>query len=159
MKNYHGIDNMIQIDSREKPKAITGIIESFDKHEVKHFVSKLVVGDYMAYDNPRVVIDRKQNLGELCGNVCAGHNRFKSELERANNLGIKLIILCEHGENIKKLEDIKKWSNPRISISSGAITGDKLYKILHTISIRYNVDFVFCNKQETGEKIIGLLTK
>ena len=53
---------IIQIDSREKAKAIQKIIEEFDRQGIKHPVSKLMVGDYMNYDNPRVIVDRKQNL-------------------------------------------------------------------------------------------------
>ena len=43
---------VIQIDSREKARAITKIVETFDQHRIKHPVSKLMVGDYMNYDNP-----------------------------------------------------------------------------------------------------------
>ena len=96
----------IQVDSREKARAIQKIIFEFDKQGVKHFVSKLPVGDYMNLDNPRIVIDRKQSLSELCGNVCQGHERFRAELERANEYGIKLIVLCEHGGKIKTLKDV-----------------------------------------------------
>ena len=53
---------IIQIDSREKAKAIQKIIAEFDRQGIKHPVSKLIVGDYMNYDKPRVIVDRKQNL-------------------------------------------------------------------------------------------------
>lgn len=72
----------IQIDTREKQRAIRKIIKTFDENGVKHFSSKLPVGDYMSLDNPRLIIDRKQNLQELCGNVCQQHERFKKELLR-----------------------------------------------------------------------------
>ena len=55
---------MIQIDSREHQKVIDGIKKAFDEAGEKWFVSKLYVGDYMNYDNPRLVVDRKQNLAE-----------------------------------------------------------------------------------------------
>ena len=64
---------VIQIDSREKDRAIRKIVEEFDRRGVKHPVSKLMVGDYMNYDNPRLIVDRKQNLSEVCSNVCQGH--------------------------------------------------------------------------------------
>ena len=60
---------IIQIDSREKARAIKKIVEAFDQCGINHPVSKLMVGDYMNYDNPRLIIDRKQNLSELCNNV------------------------------------------------------------------------------------------
>lgn len=88
----------IQIDSREKAKAIQKIIKEFDRQGVDHFVSKLYVGDYMNFDNPRVIIDRKQNLTELCGNVCQGHNRFRDEILRANEHGIEIITCVNTGK-------------------------------------------------------------
>ena len=73
----------IQIDSREKARAIKKIVQTFDKEGINYFSSKLLVGDYMSLDNPRLIIDRKQNLQELCGNVCQQHERFRNELIRA----------------------------------------------------------------------------
>lgn len=147
----------IQIDTREKDKAIQGIIKALDRAGVKHYRSKLYVGDYMSLDNPRLVIDRKQNLNELCNNVCQQHERFVSELKRAQDSGIKVIILCEHGGNVKTFEDVKKWWNPRLRVSPKAVSGLQLYKILYTMRKKYNVEFVFCDKNHTGEEIIKLL--
>lgn len=147
----------IQIDSREKARAIQKIIATFDKRGVKWFISKLPVGDYMSLDNPRLIIDRKQNLSELCNNVCQQHKRFRAELERANEYGIKLVVLCEHGKNIKSLSDVMQWVNPRLKKSPMAVSGERLYKILSAMSQKYNVDFLFCTKAETGQRIIELL--
>ena len=147
----------IQIDSREKAHAIGKILRQFDEAGVKHFVSKLPVGDYQSLDNARLVVDRKADLQELCGNVCQQHKRFVAELIRANDLGIKLIVLCEHGGKVETLEDIRGWYNPRLRFSPQATTGERLYKILHTMSIRHGVEFLFCKKAETGAKIIELL--
>lgn len=103
----------IIIDSREKARAIQKIITEFDRQGITYDVSKLYVGDYQSLDNARLAIDRKQNLSELCSNVCQQHKRFRNELIRAQEMGIKLIILVEHGGKIKSLEDIKDWVNPR----------------------------------------------
>ena len=147
----------IQIDSREKAKAIKKIISYFDANNIRHYSSKLFVGDYMSLDNPRLIVDRKQNLQELVGNVCQQHKRFTAELQRAQDAGIKIIILCEHGGSIKELSDVNKWYNPRIKTSPLAVSGQRLFKILFTISKKYNVDFVFCDKNKTGAKIVELL--
>lgn len=149
----------IQIDSREKARAITKIISYFDANNIRHYSSKLFVGDYMSLDNPRLIIDRKQNLQELVGNVCQQHKRFTAELQRAQDTGIKIIILCEHGGNIKALSDVNYWYNPRLKTSPLAVSGQRLFKILFTMSKTYNVDFVFCDKIKTGAKIIELLTE
>ena len=147
----------IQIDTREKQRAIEKIVAEMDKRGVKHYSSKLFVGDYMNLDNPRLIIDRKHDLQELCGNVCQQHKRFVDELRRAQENGIKLIILCEHGYNIKTIMDVKAWKNPRLKTSPLAMSGERLYKVLGTLSAKYGVDFVFCDKRQTGKRIIGLL--
>ena len=159
---------IIQIDSREKAKAIQKIIEEFDRQGIKHPVSKLMVGDYMNYDNPRVIVDRKQNLTEVCSNVCQDHDRFRRELVLAKENGIHLIILCEHGKDIKSLEDVIFWKNPRSekrkkidgkwkTVHTNAMKGDVLYKILTTLQEKYGVRFEFCDKDETGKRIVELL--
>ena len=159
---------IIQIDSREKAKAIQKIIEEFDRQGIKHPVSKLMVGDYMNYDNPRVIVDRKQNLTEVCSNVCQDHDRFRRELLLAKENGIQLIILCEHGKDINSLEDVIFWKNPRSekrknidgkwqTVNTNAMKGDVLYKILTTLEEKYGVRFEFCDKDETGKKIVEIL--
>ena len=159
---------IIQIDSREKAKAIQKIIEEFDRQGIKHPVSKLMVGDYMNYDNPRVIVDRKQNLTEVCSKVCQDHDRFRRELVLAKENGIQLIILCEHGKDIKSLEDVIFWKKPRSekrkkidgkwkTVHTNAMKGDVLYKSLTTLQEKYGVRFEFCDKDETGKRIVELL--
>jgi len=147
----------IQIDTREKQRAIKNIIHEFDKRKIKYFSSKLFVGDYMNMDNPRIIIDRKQSLLELCTNVCQEHKRFTAELKRAQEAGIHIIILCEHGHGIKNLQDVASWANPRLPDSPLAVSGERLHKILSTMSKTYDFDVLFCSKNETGARILELL--
>ena len=147
----------IQIDTREKQRAIVKVLDEFDRQGVKHVSSKLYVGDYMSFDNPRLIIDRKQNLFEVCNNVCQQHDRFITEIKKANDIGIKLIFLVEHGGKIKTLDDVAEWNNPRLKTSPLAVSGQRLHKILSTISKNYNVEFLFCDKRNTGKRIIELL--
>lgn len=158
----------IQIDSREKAKAIKKILTAFDAENVDYFVSKLYVGDYQSYDNPYLIVDRKQNLTELCSNVTQGHERFRRELLRAQEHGIQLVILCEHGNGIEALEDVIFWENPRRrhrkkvsgkwqTVITKATSGETLYKILLTLSRKYGVRFEFCGKDETGQRIMEIL--
>lgn len=149
----------IQIDSREKARAIQKILATFQANQITHFVSKLPVGDYISLDNPRVSIDRKQNLLELCTNVCQQHKRFKAELERANTYGIRLVILCEHGYGIQSLDDVIGWENPRLKKSPMAMSGERLYRVLRSIGTKYGVDFQFCEKKNTGKEIIRILSE
>ena len=147
----------IQIDSREKAKAIQKIIQTFDQRGINWFVSKLPVGDYISLDNARLSIDRKQNLLELCSNVTQQQKRFIAELERAEQMGIRLIILVEHGGGIETLEDVMYWRNPRLKESPLAVSGERLYRKLSAIGKAHNVQFEFCTKAQTGSRIIELL--
>lgn len=161
---------VIQIDSREKTRAITKIVEEFERQGIKHPVSKLIVGDYMNYDNPRLVVDRKQSLSELCSNVCQDHDRFRRELIRAQENEIKIIFLIEHGHDVERLEDVIWWENPRRwkrrrnpesgrweDIETKAMQGETLYKILQTQTKKYGCKFLFCKREETGKEIIRIL--
>ena len=150
---------IIQTDSREKARAIQKIIAEFEKQGVKHFVSKLPVGDYINLDNPRLSVDRKQSLSEVAVNVGQDHARFKRELERAQEYGIKLIFLVEHGGSIKTLEDVRSWQNPRLKDHPLALSGERLYKIMLTMANRYGIEWHFCDKRCTGKRIIELLSK
>ena len=147
----------IQIDSREHKWELARIQRQLTALGCKTIVSKLYVGDYQSLDNPRLVIDRKKDLQEICGNVAQQHERFQRELVRAKEAEIRLIILIEHGDDIKTLEDVYFWDNPRLSKSPKATTGKSLYRSLCTIRDRYNVRFEFCTKRETGQKIMELL--
>ena len=159
---------LIFIDSREKQRAIRNIVNEFQKQGVKFVTNKLYVGDYQSAENPRIVVDRKQNLNEICQNVCQDHDRFRRELTRAQDAGIKIIILIEHGKDITCLEDIIFWENPRgivrkkvngkwQTLKTKATTGETLYKILTTLQEKYGCEFQFCTKEETGKRIIDLL--
>lgn len=148
----------IIIDTREKPKAITKIVREFERQHVNIVRSKLYVGDYQFLTNPMRVVDRKQNLSELVSNVGVDHKRFAAELERAQAEGIEVIILVEHGHGIRNIEDVRRWVNPRLKQSPLAISGERLYKILIQMEKHYGIKFEFCNKDQTGARILEILT-
>ena len=164
---------VIQCDTREHKKEWERIQNQLDGLGVQYFRSKLYCGDYQSLDNAKLCIDRKKDLQELCGNVCQQHERFKAELIRAREAGIQLIILCEHGPDIKSVGDVFFWENPRkhevrwrmvngkrekYVVSAKAVDGNQLYKSLCTIRDRYNVRFEFCEKKDTGKEIIRILS-
>ena len=150
---------VVQIDTREKPKAIENIVKEFDKQGVKHIRSKLYSGDFMLLSNPYLTIDRKQNLNELCNNVVQDHKRFRDELIRAQEVGISVVVLVEHGGGIKSLDDVPNWVNPRLKVSPLAVSGERLYKILKAMEYTYKVRFEFCTKAQTGKRILQILTE
>lgn len=148
---------MLMIDSREKPKAIKSIIAEFKKQNVPYMVSKLPVGDYMDYNRPNLVIDRKQNIAELAKNCTADHERFRRELERAKAVGAKLVILVEQNRyksgdrwiRVGEISDLMLWSSPHTTIR-----GEKIYRVLASWCARYNIEVKFCDKRQTGKEII-----
>ena len=152
----------IQIDSREKARAIGKILNTFDEEGVVYVISKMYVADYMNYDNPKIILDRKQNLGELANNMCSTqkkkdgtkYNRFREELKEVKRLGQTIIILIED-DSINDFEDVKFWSSKHTKVK-----GETLYKAMKTMESetdKYDVKFMFCKKEETGKKILELL--
>lgn len=145
----------IQIDTREKARAIQLIKAEFARQGVETITSKLWVGDYARLDNLTTVIDRKQNLNELAGNII--EKRFHDEIKRAYDHGVKIIFLIEHGPGVTDLIDVLFWENPRIKDSPRCISGEHLYKSMNTLTDRYGVEWRFCQKRDTGKRIIEIL--
>ena len=151
------------IDTREKPKAIANILRTFDEYGVRYEISTLLFGDYMDWNRPGLVIDRKQNIAELAKNVTGPkkeRERFVAELERAKAAGAELVILVEQNrykyngqwKRVETINDLMLWSSPHTSIQ-----GEKVYRTLNALIYRYNISVQFCDKRHTGRKIIELI--
>ena len=154
------MDKFIIVDSREKPKAITGILGYFDRNGIEYEVSKLLFGDYMDYSRPQLVIDRKQNIAELAKNCTREHDRFRRELERVAKTGSKLIILVEQNRykdrdewvQVRQIVDLIRWSSPHTMVR-----GEKIYRVLGSWCAKYPVEVRFCDKRATGKNIVNIL--
>ena len=154
------MDKFIIVDSREKPKAITGILGYFDRNGIEYEVSKLLFGDYMDYSRPQLVIDRKQNIAELAKNCTREHERFRRELERVAKTGSKLIILVEQNRykdrdewvQVRQIVDLIRWSSPHTMVR-----GEKIYRVLASWCAKYPVEVRFCDKRATGKNIVNIL--
>jgi hypothetical protein len=81
------------------------------------------------------------------------------ELKRAAEVGISVVVLVEHGADIKTLEDVAKWENRRLKESPLAVSGERLYKMMRAIEYSYNTRFEFCTKAQTGRRIVEILTE
>lgn len=148
------MNNLIIVDTREKGHK--KILEYFDKIGQEYIVSKLDYGDYMFYKNNSVVIDRKNNLLELAGNLChtSEHERVKREIQRSKEDGCKEFIFLISESKIKTVEDIKNWSSPHTKVK-----GSVLLKVMVTMSKKYGVKFIICPRKKMGEKILEILNK
>lgn len=147
---------IIQVDTREKPKAITKILKEFEAQHITYISSKMYVGDYCALENPLVIIDRKHNLAELSNNCTIGKDRFKRELTRLDEMGARMYVLVEQdkidGKPIESIADVMLWA-PKFS----TIEGPRIYKVMNAWEHKHNIKFVFCRKADTGKEIIRLL--
>jgi len=148
---------VIIVDTREKPRAIVRILAEFEKQGVTVVRRALNFADYFNPDAPGRIIDRKQNLLEVAGNVVQQRARFLREVERCNRAGCHMIVLIEHSPQIRKLEDVIRWKNPRLKVSPLAVSGERLFRIMKAMEIRYGIEWQFCGKTQTGKKIIELL--
>ena len=147
----------ILVDTREKPRAIVKILAEFEKQGVTVVRRALNFADYFNPDTPGRIIDRKQNLLEVAGNVVQQRARFLREVERCNRAGCHMIVLIEHSPQIRTLEDVIRWKNPRLKVSPLAVSGERLFRIMKAMEIRYGIEWQFCGKTQTGKKIIELL--
>ena len=146
------MNNLIICDTREKGNK--KILEYFDKVGQDYIISKLDAGDYMLYKNYTTIIDKKDGLLELAGNLChtKEHERIKREIAKARELGCKDFIFLIQDSKIKSLEDVKKWTSKHTKVR-----GETLLKIMTTMKERYGVRFIICEKKKMGEMIINLL--
>ncbi len=153
-------DKTIIVDTREKPKAIKGILAYFEEHNVKYTKRKLDYGDYMLQDGPKVSIDRKQTIAELAKNCTVESERFRKEMDRAKEDGARLVILVEQNRykdrdkwiRVNSIEDLLLWSSPYTMIR-----GEKVYRVLNSWRKKWPLDVIFCDKRSTGRLIIEIL--
>lgn len=148
------------IDTREKPKAIEGIIHTFDANHIRYERTKLFIGDYMDWSRPNIIVDRKQSIQELAQNCTSDHARFKAELERAKSVGAQLVILVEQNRykdrerwiHVETIEDLMLWSSPHTTIR-----GEKVYRVLRAWLAKYPIRVEFCDKRSTGRRILEII--
>lgn len=148
------------VDSREKPKAIERTLQYFSDHGIEYEVSKLLFGDYMDWNRPGVVVDRKQNIAELAKNCTVEHERFRREMDKARNAGATLVVLVEQnrykdrGEwvEVDSIEDLLRWSSPHTMVR-----GEKVYRVLASWTAKYPLRVEFCDKRSTGRRIAEIL--
>lgn len=139
------------VDTREKKNE--HILNYFKRHGVDFECRALDVGDYML-DGGAISVDTKRSVDELAANMLnrIGHARFLREARRAEDSGIKLIVLLETSK-YKAIPDLREWRS-----KYSGITGRALMDAIYKTHISYGVEFLFCPKISTGRRIIELLS-
>lgn len=123
----------------------------------------LKCGDYSLSLDETVCIDTKQDVLELSSNICGKqHRRFKNLCIRAQQNNTKLIILIEEPLS---LDTLHTWSSPvrKYGAHKGQpftqVKGETLKKAMFTMEQKYGCEFLFCSREQSGAKIVELLTQ
>lgn len=135
------------VDTREKPTE-----KYYKRIEAVGFPyrrQKLDFGDYscgyLAQDGLEVLLDkelvveRKMNLDEICGNFTKGRDRFAREFERATQNGAKVHLIVENG-NYEKILNGKY----RSKLNSNSLLASFL-----AFADRYDITVHFCKPDTT----------
>lgn len=166
---------VIARDTRDQTGKHKNVDDGLASRGIKTVRTKLYVGDVALLNDMSVCIDLKQNLTEVYGNVIQQHDRFVRECRRAQQAGIRLIILVEQ-KGIGSVQDVAAWQNPRMlkwlklrdAHKAGKrmneplnpyppVSSERLSKAMQTISDRYGVEWRFCAKSETVDVICEVL--
>lgn len=149
----------------------------FYREGIKIERCKLYCGDYTLPTNQSVCIDTKKDIQELIGDICGKqHERFRRECIRAQESGIRLIVLVENKKEcvsqrkgiynnpVRSVDDLFRWVNKRAFIWKNgkqaypnATKGATLAKACITMQKKYGVEFRFCLPEESGKIIVDIL--
>ena len=112
----------------------------------------------------QISVDTKADILELSHNVMSiDHRRFRAECERANELGIQLIVLVEEAPPLGRLD---LWEVPRFRDSNRfhrygdpmtLVDPRALRKACITMQERYGVKFRFCNRRQSPARMVRYL--
>lgn len=159
--------NTILMDTREKVKQNSVLVDDLTAMGIKIVRSKLYVGDYTRIDNMTVCVDTKFGLAEVYSNVIQDHERFKRELLAAKDAGIRIVVLVEES-GIHTVQDVAKWQNTRIKryrrmtqamqqAQKPPVPSERLSRIMQTMADKYGVEWQFCDKADTARTICEIL--
>ena len=130
----------------------------------------LKVGDYtIAIQLPskevinfkdKIVVERKQDLNELCCNLFdtkskneEGLTRFERELKRAYEQGIKVHLVVEISDMHSKILSSRHFRYDKAS----KVNPKAFYSMLHTLAYRYNVSIWYTDKKDSARLIHDIL--
>ena len=139
---------------------------------IQYYVQEkgLKVGDYtIAVQLPnkevinfkdKIVVERKQDLNELCQNLFdskskneEGLTRFERELKRAYEQGIKIHLVVEISDMHSKILSSRHFRYDRAS----KVSPVSFYAMLHSLASRYNVSVWYADKKDSARLIHDIL--
>ena len=143
-------------DTRQQPGKHKNIHRYCEQAGIRIIRQALNVGDYQIAGKGDVSVDTKQGVLELAGNVFQDHERFRAECLRAQECGIRLIILVEEELPGGRLE---RWRPPlgKDGMPLARFNPATLRKAMITMQQEYSVRFRFCDGRSTGKLMIDYL--
>ena len=139
---------------------------------IQYYVQEkgLKVGDYtIAVQLPnkevinfkdKIVVERKQDLNELCQNLFdskskneEGLTRFERELKRACEQDIKIHLVIEITDMHSKILSSRHFRYDKAS----KVTPASFYAMLHSLASRYNVSIWYTDKKDSARLIHDIL--
>jgi ribosome-associated protein len=145
-------------DTRQQRNKHNNIKQYCITNNIKLIIKKLDVGDYELVGDGRITVDTKKDICELLTCLSGDKARFYRECERALKLKKKLIILVENKDGIARLEDVARWKNPNYSKKLLHMCGRSLMDEIYKCKVMFGVEFEFCTPDETGKRLIDILT-
>ena len=163
---------ILQVDTRQKKKHHERKEAYFQSQGYRLVSAKCLVGDYQIPNRTNISVDTKASIGELYSNLIQDHERFKAECQLAQDCGIKLVILVENDQDIRSIEAVKHWKNPRmfayykkrraylhrgLAPPKPPASNVQLVKIMWSMQKKYGVEFQFCSPEEAGRRVLEIL--
>ena len=125
----------------------------------------LSVGDYMLDPvNGKVSVDTKFSILELSKDIMSSdHRRFRDECIRAQEAGIRLVILTEEFPPYGKIDlwEVPRWTSSnqfhRYGEPMTRVDPKALRKAMLTMWRKYGVEFEFCTRRQSPARVIKIL--
>ena len=89
------------------------------------------------------VFFERKSLGDLYGTLGKGMERFRKEMQRANEDGVKLIIIVE-----------ACFAEVKNGYEHSKMEGESILKTLHTLWVKHDVPYILCNDREDMKETI-----
>ena len=135
-------------DTREQDRHVS---EYFQKQKIPIITRKLDTGDYScqlgdATFEKDIVVERKRNLDEVCGNFTVERERFEREFLRAKAYGTKVILIIENAS----------WTDIFLGNYRSKTSPKSLLGSLLSWMVRFNITVTFCKPEETAKLIYSI---
>ena len=135
-------------DTREQDRHVS---EYLEKKKIPTITRKLDTGDYsaqlgdMSFERD-IVVERKHNLDEICGNFTVERERFEREFMRAKAYGTKVHLIVENAS----------WTDIFLGNYRPKLPPKSLVGSLLSWMVRFNVTITFCKPEESARIIYGI---